>query len=463
MRQRLEQVTAGHSVRSSTSTESNQRTPAKLEDARRMMLQQQLSGHFGSNDKLDEPDLPSVRTQVKRMEAAKSVIPPAPKFPPPPIPMAHPPTKQQQQQQPQQQETQEIPSFYQKRHERDTFGIHQSQQNWNGSEISKDTYDSWGRAEAAKHELYEHKKEKMYHQPIQSNKAASTAAIFERDNDRPPPPHAIKKPLPPQMGQMAERATFKTHMARMDRERKNSASTQITQSTDKPDVDMDMEWTSNAPPAPVPPVSKLPAAACLTYNRVPWKLRVRKEVFHPMESISSPAALDLLFAQVSADVFGFTSCLRITPPEKRNALNLLGGHGVTAETLKSQSVRAIVKRHLIDMARGWPLYFARLFIVSGSPQFPEVSLLAVSHSGIYLARRESEFLNVVRSVPLADLQGAITLPRPAALQLNLKNGNRIVLHAPMAVAIQIMIQTFCQEYKKVSITFHFFYACESRK
>lgn len=486
MRQRLEQVTAGHSVRSSTSTESNQRAPAKLEEARRMMLQQQLSGHFGSSDKLDEPDLPSVRTQVKRMEAAKGVIPPAPKFPPPPIPGM----------QPKQQETQEIPSFYQKRHERDTFGIHQSQQNWNGSEISKDTYDSWGRAEAAKHDIYQdHKKDKMDREPrsrsrsrdrenfsesvwdrnevegesdtrerikerekhdrmyemkqvereresqkvYQPSSAANKAAIFEKEK-------AIKK-LP--AAQMMERATFKTHMARMDRERKISASTQITQSTDKLD-DTDVEWTTNAPPAPVPPVSKLPAAACLTYNRVPWKLRVRKEVFHPTESISSPATLDLLFAQVASDVLGLTSCLRISPSERRNALNLLGGHGVTAETVKNQQVRAIVKRHMIDMARSWPLYFARLFIVSGSPQFPEVSLLAVSHSGVYLARREPEFVSVVRSVPLADLQGAITLPRPAALQLNMKNGNRIVLHAPRATAIQIMIQTFCQEFKKVS-------------
>lgn len=53
-------------------------------------------------------------------------------------------------------------------------------------------------------------------------------------------------------------------------------------------------------------------------------------------------------------------------------------------------------------------------------------------------------------MPLAELQGAITLPRPAALQLNLKNGSRIVLHAPRAAAIQIMIQAFCQEFKKVS-------------
>lgn len=78
---------------------------------------------------------------------------------------------------------------------------------------------------------------------------------------------------------------------------------------------------------------------------------------------------------------------------------------------------------------------------------------------MYLARREPDYVAVVRSVPLSELQGAVTLPRPAALQLNLKNGNRIVLHAPRASAIQTMIQTFCQEFKKVSTTFkfHFLY------
>lgn len=524
MRQRLEQVTAGHSVRSTTSTQSDQRAPAKLEDARRMMLQQQLMGHFGSSSDKDEADLPSVRTQVQRMEAIKGIIPPAPSIPapqppirPPNIPAPIPNAMQMQQQQHKQiqNESKEMPSFYQKRQERDTFGIHQTQQNWNGSEISKDTYDSWGRAEAAKHDMYEinYKKEmkndrdnsrsrshsrdrekfsesvwdrnevegesdtrerikerekhdrmyemKQVERERESQKVYQSAGgpskksnIFEREK-------AIKKISPPSN----ERATFKTHMAqRMDRERKSSASTQITQSTDKPDIDTDIEWTSNTPvptaPMPILPAPKLPAAACLTYNRVPWKLRVRKEVFHPTESINSPAALDLLFAQIAGDIFGSTPCLRITPSEKRNALNLLGGHGVTGETIKTQSVRAIVKRHLLDMARGWPLYFARLFIVSGSPQFPEVSLLAISHSGVYLARRESDYITVVRSVPLAELQGAITLPRPAALQLNLKNGNRIVLHAPRAAAIQAMIQTFCQEFKKVSEKLQFYVVCE---
>lgn len=501
MRQRLEQVTAGHSVRSSTSTTSgnDQRAPNKLEDARRMMLQQQLSGHFlAGADKLDGNELPSVRSQVQRMEKRPPNVPPAPpSFPAPPPPIRPPTTAAPVPIMPQ---SQELPAFFQ-RQERDTFGIHQSQQHhqqqqqqWNGSE---DTYDSWGRAEVGatykkdlkndrersrsrsrsrdrenfsesvwdrnevegppsagserikerekRDRIYEMKQvereresQKVYQPPT-----SKPHNMYERDKEK-----AIKKTSVPQVH---ERATFKTHMTqRMDRERKSSASTMATQNTDKlDDTDFDYPVSAIPAPVPVPPSLKSPASACLTYNRVPWRLRVRKEVFHPNESIGSPAALDLLFAQVAGDVLGITPCLRITAQEKRNALNLLGGHGVSVENVKSQQVRAIVKRHLVDMARNWPLYFARLFVVSGSPHFPEVTILAVSHSGVYLARRETEHVSVVRSVPYNDLHSAATLPRPAALQLNLKNGNRIVLHAPRASAIQMMIQTFCQEFKQV--------------
>lgn len=63
MRQRLEQVTAGHSVRSVTSNKSdlNEHQPIKIDDARKMMLEQQLGGSH----------MFSVRTQIQRMEASK--------------------------------------------------------------------------------------------------------------------------------------------------------------------------------------------------------------------------------------------------------------------------------------------------------------------------------------------------------------------------------------------------------
>lgn len=528
MRQRLEQVTAGHSIRSSNSTSSEQRTPAKLEDARKMMLQEQLSGHmFSPIDRSDEAELPSVRSHIQRMEASKRpppppwpvMVPPAPSVPapPPPIrpPSSMPPvppipssiTPMSQHHHTQHAQQQEMPAFVQ-RQDRDTFGAHQ---NWNDSETSKEPYNSWGRAEAAKLDIVyknnykkdinigdrersrsrsrsrdrenfsesvwdrsevegppstgsdrdrykeREKRDRLYEmeqveRERESNKVYQPVAPVVKQHQQ--PKYEKEKEKKPVMitTQTQERATFKTHMAqRMERERKNSASTMITQSTDKNDeIDTD-DWPVAAipAPAPIPPSLKTPAAACLTYNRVAWKLRVRKEVFRPGESIGPPAALDILFAQIASDVFGLTATLRISAHEKRAALNLLSGHGVTIENIRGQ-IRAVVKRHLLDMARGWPMYFARLFIVSGSPQIPDVSILAVSHNGVYLARRDTDVLTVIRSVPFAELQGAVTLPRPAALQLNLKNGNRMTLHAPRAPAIQTMVQQFCQEYRQVS-------------
>ena len=216
----------------------------------------------------------------------------------------------------------------------------------------------------------------------------------------------------------------------------------------------ELDMITHDPPAPVMPVPSSPAlkgssVACLTYNRVPWKLRVRKEVFRPNESVGTPAALDLIFTQVACDVFGMTACLRISPQEKRAAQNLLSGHGVTPDNMKSQ-VRAIIKRHLIDMARGWPLYFARLFIVNGSPTVADGTLLGISHAGIYLAKKEQDYVSVQKAISFADIHSAVTLPRPSALQLTMKNGNRLTLHAPKALAIQSMIQSFLLEFRQVS-------------
>jgi myosin XV len=64
MRQRLEQVTAGHSVRSTTSNRSDmasEKQPVKLDEARKMMLEQQLGASH----------MTSVRSQIQRMEASK--------------------------------------------------------------------------------------------------------------------------------------------------------------------------------------------------------------------------------------------------------------------------------------------------------------------------------------------------------------------------------------------------------
>lgn len=80
-------------------------------------------------------------------------------------------------------------------------------------------------------------------------------------------------------------------------------------------------------------------------------------------------ALHLIFCQIVADVYGLTPCIRLTPNEKRAGVNMLSGYGVTAENYNS-SHRANIKRNVIELARTWPLYFSRLFPVSGAAQVP---------------------------------------------------------------------------------------------
>lgn len=114
-------------------------------------------------------------------------------------------------------------------------------------------------------------------------------------------------------------------------------------------------------------LTPLGAQASVTYNRVPWLLRVRKEVFSPNEALGPPTILHLVFCQIVGDVYGLTSCLRLTQTEKRAGVNMLSGYGITADNYNT-SHRPNIKRNVIELARTWPLYFSRLFPVSGSAQ-----------------------------------------------------------------------------------------------
>ena len=41
-----------------------------------------------------------------------------------------------------------------------------------------------------------------------------------------------------------------------------------------------------------------PSNTHYTYDRVPWTLKIRKEVFSPTETLNSPLAINLVFCQV---------------------------------------------------------------------------------------------------------------------------------------------------------------------
>lgn len=122
-------------------------------------------------------------------------------------------------------------------------------------------------------------------------------------------------------------------------------------------------------PATPPTTNKLlpHGSACVTYNRVSWTLRVRKEFFTPTEALGPPSALHLMYCQIVSDVFGITPCIRLSQADRRAGLNMLSSYGVTTENMTNPH-RAHIKRQIVELAKTWPLYFSRLFLVSGAAQ-----------------------------------------------------------------------------------------------
>lgn len=236
MRQRLERVTASHSVRSSSPAAP--RTVSKLEDTRRLMLERQLGGGAPPPPP-QHPAPPPPRP------------PPAAPAPPPPVPDA---------------------SFAQLRRDRDTFGVHQNADddrhafvaNWSardapppptwGSESDargdegprRDEWDSesgtGGRGRGTS-EIYELR-------PPRAERKESGQDSYSDDFERYDGRKNSRDMLvgrardSPRSGRYTpdddrvERPTFKTHMAQKERDRKleaerrHSVSTHVTDRTE---------------------------------------------------------------------------------------------------------------------------------------------------------------------------------------------------------------------------------------
>ncbi|XP_060523322.1 unconventional myosin-XV [Cylas formicarius] len=518
MRQRLELVTSNHSVRSSSGKEKPSRSVNKLEDTRKMMLEQQLAGRWddGSTDNVSGKSSPEMSPQVLRntnksptqQSWTSSNWKPGP--PPPPIgpnslppapagPAPSPPSTRHTQPPPPVEPVKESfkthrdfiiqtqdrehqnreSSFMAQRQDRDTFGVHQNRTmnsskrnsfsaNWEVQSSLAETQDdtSWAKDDTDKHDG----RTSRDSWDLGDSSAITSVghrSVSERWEER-----KYDKNSKTASKESGERPTFRTHQlskSAREREKKHSvASTAMTDKTDRHEV---QEWPEfmrpiqtppskspvngrhtpnepDEPPSPKSPGRLLPlgSSAYVTYNRVAWLLRVRKEFFSPSEPLGPLTALHLIFCQIVGDVYGLTPCIRLTPNEKRAGVNMLSGYGVTAENYNT-SHRANVKRNVIELARTWPLYFARLFPVSGAAQLSEVQLVAVSHWGVHLVKRDQNHLQVIRSFALNEITSC-TAPRPTAVSLDGPQG-RISLHTPRAQQLSEMVSKFCAEFRKV--------------
>lgn len=86
-----------------------------------------------------------------------------------------------------------------------------------------------------------------------------------------------------------------------------------------------------------------------------------------------------------------------------------------------------------------------------SLQLSDVQLLAVSHWGIHLVKRETGALRVIASISLGDI-ASCSAPRPSTVSIEGPQG-RVTLHTPRAMQLSDMVSKFCTENKKVSVLF----------
>lgn len=206
------------------------------------------------------------------------------------------------------------------------------------------------------------------------------------------------------------------------------------------------------PPAPVvrardnlktrlyPPSS----APYITYTKVEWRIRIRKEVFQPGEQLQEPQALHLVFCQVVADAFG-PACIRLREDEAARLRALCDSLGVSPSPESRTRAPVQAQRSVVEAARDLPLYFSRMFPASGGRQLPDVHLVAVAHSGLRLVKRDPpgqlRVLETVRFEDIADVSAA----RPRTLQLLLRHGGWMTIYSPKAGHIQALVRRFVME------------------
>ncbi|XP_039312298.1 unconventional myosin-XV [Solenopsis invicta] len=515
MRQRLEKVTANHSVRS-TKTAEKPALPRedgkvkRLEDNRKLLLEQQLGGRWddyastiddtqsvtskGTTDMMTQAQV--VRTQIERME--RPVPPPPPITPPqppsprggsvysnsqsgvpqprsPPAPI-EPKTRDSFRTSPDSEAYDHFPKnqmfsqsrdiFASQQHLRDGHDYRNDFDKARAQDIkSKDFYgkDSTDLASSARDRSSDFDSRRDLSSELFDSKYAFDGSTGKRDpfgmtrDVSPKSRDSFGMPSPRDFGVIPNtRESFtvaRQSFNKLDRDVDRRSSVASTHRTDKMERIEIEEWPEFLkpvlPPADKPEIEKAQemmntklypqtSNAHFTYNRVTWTLRVKKEVFAPNETLNSPLALHLVFCQVAYDVLA-TSSIRITKEDRQNMLKMLDNYGVTLDNLQSTQHKITIKKNIVDMAKQWPLYFARIFPVSIGPQHPETQHVAVSHHGLrFIKRTLNGDLIILETLPLEDIV-SVNSARSGVCVLQVASGVRLPLHTNRAPQLTEMI------------------------
>ncbi|XP_078318920.1 unconventional myosin-XV-like isoform X3 [Crassostrea virginica] len=187
----------------------------------------------------------------------------------------------------------------------------------------------------------------------------------------------------------------------------------------------------------------------LSYHNVPWTLNLRKEVFHPRERLENPMALHLVFCQVVQDVYN-GGCVRINKEDRIKMRGMLESYGINKDNYLAGNFKDQVKKIIVDTAKEWPTYFAKLFPVAGQGQYGGIRYVGVNHNGITLLTRErslvEDYLDVMEHYNFEDIIDVV-LPTKDTVQINLKSKS-VVFFTNRASQLKEMIDLYLQESDK---------------
>ena len=223
--------------------------------------------------------------------------------------------------------------------------------------------------------------------------ALTSLSVAGGSTPLPPPPVAPAAPVLPGERRKAERMrkdSASTHHTEKTERFELEESSEFLQSVDGLDArtqnildELDYQGLEESQTRLHPPSSNVH----FSYNRVPWKLKIRKEMFSPSEQISEPATVHLIFCQIVADTFS-PLCIRLTQTERKKMFGYLDKYDIDPKNVHSSQHKNSTKLNIISMAKEFSTYFSRIYSVASSDQDVEVQYLAVSHNGVKLVRRE---------------------------------------------------------------------------
>ncbi|CAF0846167.1 unnamed protein product [Adineta ricciae] len=196
----------------------------------------------------------------------------------------------------------------------------------------------------------------------------------------------------------------------------------------------------------VPQCKDQPFNNYLTYDNIRWKLKVRKEVFSPAETFNQPLLIELLYRQIIRDIFS-SVCVRISEAERTNMKSFLSSHGVAMISDINLIKTSLTKKAIIEQARQWSIYFARLFPLRTTSN--DLHLLGVSHSGIRLIKQSrsatsTSILKVMDTFPFDVIQNVSSIRNGSSIEIELTKKS-IIVQSDRIHKIKQMIDKFLIE------------------